>query len=85
MSDELKQKISEVQKGNKHWLGRHHSEETKKKLSEIHKGKKMPKTSVETINKIANSSETFSFQHIQPNISYLYRVKTLLSTQQFVT
>lgn len=33
-SEEMKRKNSEMKKGNKNWLGKHHSEETKKKISE---------------------------------------------------
>ena len=36
---ENKNKLRERNKGNKVWLGRHHTEETKKKMSEIMKGK----------------------------------------------
>lgn len=37
--------ISEINKGNKVWLGKHHSEKTKKKISEAHKGKKLSEES----------------------------------------
>lgn len=32
LSDEAKRKISEINKGNKNWLGKHHTEETKEKI-----------------------------------------------------
>ena len=32
LSDEAKRKISEKNKGNKYWLGKHHTEETKEKI-----------------------------------------------------
>lgn len=35
----LRKKVSEGIKGNKHWLGKHHKEETKKKISHGNKGK----------------------------------------------
>lgn len=35
-----KNKISETHKGNKNWLGKHHTEETKKKISNANKGQK---------------------------------------------
>lgn len=38
---EIRKKISESRKGNKNWLGKHHTEETKLKISESHKGKKL--------------------------------------------
>ena len=40
--EETKRKIGEAQKGNKNWLGKHHTEETKRKLSEANKGVKKP-------------------------------------------
>ena len=32
LSDEAKRKISEINRGNKYWLGKHHTEETKEKI-----------------------------------------------------
>lgn len=42
LSEETKQKISQKNKGTKHFLGKHHSEDTKHILSEINKGKNHP-------------------------------------------
>jgi hypothetical protein len=38
MSDEQRRKMSEQKKGNKYWLGKHHSEESRKKISNAKKG-----------------------------------------------
>jgi len=42
LSKEMKQKLSEVNKGNKYSLGHHHSDETKKILSDAFSGKNNP-------------------------------------------
>ena len=39
MSEEAKRKISEANKDNKNWLGRHHTEESRNKMAKSHKGK----------------------------------------------
>lgn len=63
LSDEVRKKIGESQKGEKHhsygkkgkpnaWCGKTHTEETKKKLSNIRKGKK---ASVETKKKMSDA------------------------------
>ena len=44
MSDEFKQKVSIIKKGNKYWVGKKHSDETKKKISEKHKGRYIGRT-----------------------------------------
>jgi lysyl-tRNA synthetase class I len=36
-SEETRNKMSEALKGNKRWLGKHHTEETKRKISESQK------------------------------------------------
>lgn len=66
MSEEAKQKISDVNKGNTYWLGRKHSEETKKKMSENMKGKYVGKLNgfygkthtEETIKLLSDSHKT---------------------------
>ena len=44
MSNDFKQKVSVAKKGNKYWVGKHHSEETKLKISEAHKGRYIGRT-----------------------------------------
>ena len=39
-SEYVNRRISEANKGNKYWLGKHHTEETKNKLSKYFIGKK---------------------------------------------
>lgn len=52
-SQETKEKLAELAKGNTNWLGKNHSEETKEKLRQANLGKKVPK---ETIEKLRISS-----------------------------
>ena len=44
MSNDFKQKVSVAKKGNKYWVGKHHSEGTKLKISEAHKGRYIGRT-----------------------------------------
>lgn len=53
-SEETRKRISEANKGNKNWLGKHHSLETIKKLSEMQKG--IPK-SEETRRKMSEAGK----------------------------
>lgn len=51
-TEETKQKLSEMNRGeNNHFYGQHHTKETKKRLSESHKGLKYGKQSEEHIRK----------------------------------
>jgi hypothetical protein len=68
--EEVRKKISEAQKGEKHhFFGKHHTEETRKKISEAHKGKTL---SEEHRRKLSsshkgkpshNKGKTFSEEH----------------------
>ena len=57
LSEETKKKLSEAKKGNKYFLGKHHSEEAKKKISTTMKGK--PK-SEDTRNKMSEAKKNMS-------------------------
>ena len=50
LSEETKRKIGAANKGNKPWLGKHHSEEAKWKISESNKGRKISRESKKKIS-----------------------------------
>ena len=57
-SEESKRKISEANKGKKHWLGKKHSEETKNKIRQKNIGRKMSEEAKEKIRRRVISQET---------------------------
>ena len=59
---ETRAKISAANKGNKNWLGKHHTEETKKKIGLVHKNKIV---SEETRKKISEKAKLRDFTYLK--------------------
>jgi len=66
-SEYVKRRISETNKGNKYWLGKHHTEETKNKLSKHFVGKKWKEESKIKMSKSMSGNKNPMFGKVRIN------------------
>ena len=66
-SEYVKRRISETNKGNKYWLGKHHTEETKNKLSKYFIGKKWKEESKIKMSKSISGNNNPMFGKVRIN------------------